>query len=543
MGINSILQRDMQNAGLAGSDRLAGNSMFPQSQMDATQYATPSQMPTSAEVMASDYDQLTSPYNGNPVNRLASGGIAALRYDDGGNVETSIENDPRYTNPDFQNINIDLEQANALNALKETNLDQYNSQLMGLLNQSLKEQYNTNSNYEPTWKQFKSLQESDPAAWHKYQLDWLGHHQGWQIGQNTSDRNAAEQPVIQDEIEQARKAGLSDQEIQQVLGQSSQKANLQNQQRIINEQQAGHGPLGMTTQDYLTVAAILGSGAAAAYFAPAMAGAGTGSGIGLTAAQVPNLAAGLGATGGAAAGTGAGWGGLTAASTGGMGLTAASVPSLAGSLAVPTTGALAAGVGTAGEAASSLPSLKDVYKAYSYGKKGLGVLNALSGAGGQTAGTGGGYGISAAPAASQYVAFNPTIQAPTGLGISNTYNPLATQPLFLSKLSEFKADQPAELASGGIADLGGYSDGGRLLRGPGDGMSDHIPATIGGKQPARLADGEFVIPADVVSHLGNGSTDAGAKQLYKMMDNIRKARTGNPKQGKQINPDKFTPKG
>ena len=100
---------------------------------------------------------------------------------------------------------------------------------------------------------------------------------------------------------------------------------------------------------------------------------------------------------------------------------------------------------------------------------------------------------------------------------------------------------PANFAAGGIADLGGYSDGGRLLKGPGDGMSDNIPASIGGKQPARLADGEFVIPADVVSHLGNGSTDAGAKQLYKMMDRIRHARTGNKKQGKQINPNKFLP--
>ena len=94
----------------------------------------------------------------------------------------------------------------------------------------------------------------------------------------------------------------------------------------------------------------------------------------------------------------------------------------------------------------------------------------------------------------------------------------------------------------GIASLGSYSDGGRLLKGPGDGMSDHIPATIGDKQPARLADGEFVVPADVVSHLGNGSTDAGAKHLYKMMDKIRRARTGNPKQGKQINANKFLPR-
>jgi hypothetical protein len=77
---------------------------------------------------------------------------------------------------------------------------------------------------------------------------------------------------------------------------------------------------------------------------------------------------------------------------------------------------------------------------------------------------------------------------------------------------------------GGLSDLGGYSDGGRLLKGPGDGVSDSIPATIGGKQPARLATGEFVVPARVVSELGNGSTDAGAKRLYDMMDRVQKAR-------------------
>lgn len=82
---------------------------------------------------------------------------------------------------------------------------------------------------------------------------------------------------------------------------------------------------------------------------------------------------------------------------------------------------------------------------------------------------------------------------------------------------------------------GGYLDG------PGDGMSDSIPATIEGKHPARLADGEFVIPADVVSHLGNGSTKAGAKVLYGMLDKVRKARTGTKKQGRQINPRKYMP--
>ena len=79
-------------------------------------------------------------------------------------------------------------------------------------------------------------------------------------------------------------------------------------------------------------------------------------------------------------------------------------------------------------------------------------------------------------------------------------------------------------AAGGISHLGDYSDGGRLLKGPGDGVSDSIPATIADKRPARLADGEFVVPARIVSELGNGSTDAGARKLYAMMDRIQKAR-------------------
>jgi hypothetical protein len=79
-------------------------------------------------------------------------------------------------------------------------------------------------------------------------------------------------------------------------------------------------------------------------------------------------------------------------------------------------------------------------------------------------------------------------------------------------------------AGGGISTLGGYSDGGRLLKGPGDGVSDSIPASIGNRQPARLADGEFVVPARIVSELGNGSTEAGARKLYQMMERVQKAR-------------------
>ena len=100
-------------------------------------------------------------------------------------------------------------------------------------------------------------------------------------------------------------------------------------------------------------------------------------------------------------------------------------------------------------------------------------------------------------------------------------------------------------AGGGLGTLGGYSDGGRLLKGPGDGVSDSIPATIGRKQqPARLADGEFVVPARIVSELGNGSTDAGARKLYAMMDRVQRARgktTGKNKVAANSRAEKYLP--
>jgi len=94
------------------------------------------------------------------------------------------------------------------------------------------------------------------------------------------------------------------------------------------------------------------------------------------------------------------------------------------------------------------------------------------------------------------------------------------------------------LAAGGLASLGGK---GYYLGGTTDGMADRVPASIDGKQEARLSDGEFVVPADVVSHLGNGNSNAGAQQLYAMMDKVRQDRTGRKEQGKQINPKRYMP--
>jgi hypothetical protein len=100
------------------------------------------------------------------------------------------------------------------------------------------------------------------------------------------------------------------------------------------------------------------------------------------------------------------------------------------------------------------------------------------------------------------------------------------------------------MADGGVSHLGDYSDGGRLLRGPGDGVSDSIPATIAGKRPARLADGEFVIPARIVSELGTGSTEAGARKLYAMMNRVQQARgqtTGKGRVAKNTRADRYLP--
>jgi hypothetical protein len=105
--------------------------------------------------------------------------------------------------------------------------------------------------------------------------------------------------------------------------------------------------------------------------------------------------------------------------------------------------------------------------------------------------------------------------------------------------SSYAAGTPYKAAQGGLLSL---HRGGNFLSGRGDGMSDDIPAMIGTKQPARLADGEFVIPADVVSHIGNGSSKAGAEKLYAMMDKIRKERTGRKRQSPQINAAKYLPR-
>jgi len=128
----------------------------------------------------------------------------------------------------------------------------------------------------------------------------------------------------------------------------------------------------------------------------------------------------------------------------------------------------------------------------------------------------------AIPAQPAYTPPNiPAYQSPEQqLGLGNFYSMMDRQLAGLQGLGGYDG----YAAGGGVSHLGDYSDGGRLLKGPGDGVSDSIPAVIGNRQPARLADGEFVVPARIVSELGNGSTEAGARKLYAMMDRVQKAR-------------------
>jgi len=188
-------------------------------------------------------------------------------------------------------------------------------------------------------------------------------------------------------------------------------------------------------------------------------------------------------------------------------------------------------------------------KLFSDGKGGIDILK-LGALGGGVAGLLGANKSSSTPSGYQggipkYTATRNMVTAPaagrrpgaggTRYGGDVTYMPkVAAQAPVIPAVVE-----PVQAAQGGLMGLAK----GRYLQGKTDGMADKIPAQIGKDQPAALSHGEFVIPADVVSHLGNGNSDAGAQKLYSMMDRIRQARTGTKKQGKQINPNKFMPGG
>ena len=257
------------------------------------------------------------------------------------------------------------------------------------------------------------------------------------------------------------------------------------------------------------------------------------------------LMAGLGAYGGAGIGaglfgagagaaqqaaiTGAGQGASQAA----MNQAAAEATKQAVASPLSTMGAGLKGLGTAGGPSAVLSSMGGGAQAAKYGLAALGPAMMQDQTQTPFAGSGPNpYEFSYDPNTQQYT------RVPPGTRQRDTLTPMpqmaadggmmASGPLEeMSARNEYEtlmANNGQRFAAGGPSHLGDYSDGGRLLKGPGDGVSDSIPATIADKRPARLADGEFVVPARIVSELGNGSTEAGARKLYAMMDRVQKAR-------------------
>jgi hypothetical protein len=297
----------------------------------------------------------------------------------------------------------------------------------------------------------------------------------------------------------------------------------------------------------------------------ALLGAATGGAFGGLAGAAGGSA--TGATAGTAAGTTAG---TTAAGLDATLAAANTLPSAGAPLT--TTAATApsltsAGASQAGFGTSAVNPLTGSPVASSVNPFQVGYVDPLAGSqvGASTAGTN----VAAAdqakmfPRIAEFYAKNP-MAAPAGIGA--LAGSLGVKPKdeeedeYSGALKDFSYTRsgytPVRAASGGLMDtavarrmaggghLGSYSDGGQLLKGreaDSNGMKDDIPASIEGSQPALLADGEFVVPADVVSGLGNGSTEAGARQLYAMMEKVREARTGRSKQAPEIDADRMIP--
>jgi len=536
--------------GTGGIGALAGNSIYPLSRMDKTQYATPTQLPTSAEVISSDYDPKTDAFTGMPQSHFAHGGIATLHYDDGGEIDPIARmeemNRPAEWNPESGQVKLQqpADPKDPYGEMKTIDYTVPKDQIKTFIPNINQETGLPNGSGAYVLKDGSTLgvdnygvvSAATPGR-NDYKLNEQGYYQP--VGENLTwrgDQNMLTKKVGGVDVMvpgQFHKGGYQD-----------PKGNLRVDEYGVpipllpNYLDSGVGKSGLAdAAPYIAAAAMMAATGMPTGFEGMVPASETllGSMGYLGTAAAPTVSGGAGdvfagysPTGSAAgtAGTTVPAGGYTAAApaAGDIASTAARVHDFS----TPYSGPL----NYAGEAAKTAGmTTSQKLAAASLATKAL------------SSGSGGGGGTSTPTTTTT------TTQAPPQQNIaSNQFNPAFTMPNLyaMNQAAPGAYYQPQTFryyAQGGVADLGGYAAGGKLLKGPGDGMSDDIVANIAGKQPARLADGEFVVPADVVSHLGNGSTDAGAKHLYKMMDRIRQARTGNPKQGKRINPDKFLPKG
>jgi hypothetical protein len=512
--------------------------------MDKTQYATPTQLPTSADVISSDYDPKTDAFTGMPNARFAAGGIASIpRYDgeDGSQVES--------WNPESGQVKLQqlVDPKDPYGEMKTIDYTIPKDQIKTFIPNPDPETGAPSKSGQLILKDGSSLgvdgfgvvQAATPGR-NDYKLNEQGYYQPvgenltWNGGLNQLTKKVGGIDVLVPG--QFHKGGYQD-----------AKGNLKVDENGVpipllpNYLDSGVGKSGLSdAAPYIALAALTAATMGAA--APAAGG---------FAGMVPaseTLLGSMGMLGTAAAPT-------VGSTVGDVFAGYSPTGSAAGTAASTVPAGYSAAAPVAGDVASTAARVHDFSTPYS------GPLN-YAGETAKTAGMSTSQKLAAAALATKALssgsgggstytptATTTTAQAPQQPSVaSQQFNPAFTMPNLyaMNQAAPGAYYQPQTYryyAQGGVADLGGYAAGGKLLKGPGDGMSDDIVANIAGKQPARLADGEFVVPADVVSHLGNGSTDAGAKHLYRMMDRIRQARTGNPKQGKRINPDKFLPKG
>lgn len=526
--------------GTGGIGALNDNQAYPLSRMDKIQYAVSRQLPTSAEVISADYDPKTDVFTGMPNQRFAQGGIASIPRFDGetgsqveevapswnpesGQVKLQTPTDPRDPYSEMKTVDYTIPKDQIKNFAPT--LDPETGKPIGggayAFNDGSTMHIGSNG----------IVQAATPAR-SEYTLNKDGYYQPtgagltWNGGLNQLTKKIGGVDVVVDPM--FTKGGYQD-----------EKGNLRVDENGVpiplapNYLDSGVGKSGLSD--------------AAPYIAAALAMAATGMPTGFEG-MAPASQTLLGSFGAAAPTAG----GITALDAGTQtAINTAAAPTY-------TSATLPAGITSVAPATSStmLPGAATLQAGGGAGV--IGGSGVVGGTAGMTTGQkllatslaakalsgNSGGGGSAGPSAT-----NTTTQAPPNQNIaSSTYNPAFTMPnMFASNQSApgtyYQPQTYRYYAQGGVADLGGYAVGGTLLKGDGDGMSDSIVANINGRQPARLAESEFVLPADIVSHLGNGSTDAGAKILYKMMDRIRMARTGTKKQGKRINPDKYLPKG
>jgi hypothetical protein len=561
--------------GAGGIGALATDSIYPLSRMDKTQYATPLQLPTSAEVISSDYDPKTDAFTGMPNTRFAKGGIATLHYDDGGEIDPLARmeeiNRPQEWNPESGQVKLQTlaDPKDPYGEMKTIDYTVPKDQIKTFIPNMNQETGLPNGSGAYVLKDgstigvdnFGVVSAATPGR-NDYTLNKDGYYQPtganltWDGGANMLTKKIGGVDVMVPG--QFHKGGYQNPDGSLRVNEEGVPIPL-----LPNYLDSGVGKSGLAdAAPYIALAAMTAATMGAA--APAAGG---------FAGMVPaseTLLGSMGMLGASAAPTIAGAETLgstvaptltsTAPTTSGITALDAGTKAAISSAAAPTytTASLPAGITSVAPATSStmLPGAA----ALQAGGSNLGGAVAADVAA-KTAGMSTGQKLLAASLASKALSSGSGGGGPTGPSStttttqeprppsvsSPTFNPAFTMPTMFntpqSAPGMYYQPYIHRYAEGGVADLGGYAAGGKLLKGPGDGMSDDIVANIAGKQPARLADGEFVVPADVVSHLGNGSTDAGAKHLYKMMDRIRQARTGNPKQGKRINPDKFLPKG